>query len=206
MRRKLTIFVLLILRGLIVPTALSAQPSAIWLDVPFIKQEKDACGAASIAMIMQYWLRHQGRSADSSADAAHIQHVLYSSKAHGIYASEMEHYFQQSGFRTFTIRGEWEDLNEHLQKGRPLIVALKPGRGGDLHYVVVTGLDSSQDLVLMNDPAQRKLLKQDRPSFEREWSATGKWISSGAGGSRVQTEALSPGGALSEARSAPRSA
>ena len=175
MQRKLTIFVLLILRGLIVPTALSAQPSAIWLDVPFIKQEKDACGAASIAMIMQYWLRHQGRSADSSADAAHIQHVLYSSKAHGIYASEMEHYFQQSGFRTFTIRGEWEDLNEHLQKGRPLIVALKPGRGGDLHYVVVTGLDSSQDLVLMNDPAQRKLLKQDRPSFEREWSATGKW-------------------------------
>ncbi len=175
MRRKLTIFVLLIICGLIVPTALSAQPSAIWLDVPFIKQEKDACGAASIAMVMQYWLRQQGRAADRSADAAHIQHVLYSSKARGIYASEMEHYFQQSGFRTFTIRGEWEDLTDHLQKGRPLIVALKPGPGGDLHYVVVTGLDSSQDLVLMNDPAQRKLLKQDRSSFEREWSATGKW-------------------------------
>jgi len=165
----------LLICGIIVPTALSAQPSAVWLDVPFIKQEKDACGAASIAMVMQYWLRQQGRAADSSADATHIQHVLYSSKAHGIYASEMEHYFQQSGFRTFTIRGEWEDLNEHLQKGRPLIVALKPGAGGDLHYVVVTGLDSSQDLVLMNDPAQRKLLKQDRSSFEREWSATGKW-------------------------------
>src|SRR5947209_1840902 len=150
MQRKLTIFVLLILRGLIVPTALSAQPSAVWLDVPFIKQEKDACGAASIAMVMQYWLRQQGLAADSSADATHIQHVLYSSKAHGIYASEMEHYFQQSGFRTFTIRGEWEDLNEHLQKGRPLIVALKPGAGGDLHYVVVTGLDSSQDSVLLD--------------------------------------------------------
>ena len=165
----------LIICGFIVPTALPAQPSAVWLDVPFIKQEKDACGAASIAMVMQYWARQQGRPADSSADAAHIQHVLYSSKVHGIYVSEMEHYFQQSGFRTFTIRGEWEDLNEHLQKGRPLIVALKPGLGGDLHYVVVTGLDSSQGLVLMNDPAQRKLLKQDRSSFEREWSATGKW-------------------------------
>ena len=41
--------------------------------------------------------------------------------------------------------------------------------------MVVTGLDSSQGLVLINDPAQRKLLKQDRASFEREWSATGKW-------------------------------
>jgi ABC-type bacteriocin/lantibiotic exporter with double-glycine peptidase domain len=167
--------VLLIICGFILPAALFAQASAVWLDVPFIKQEKDACGAASIAMVMQYWSRQQGRAADSNADAADIQRVLYSSKAHGIYASEMEHYFQQSGFRTFTIRGEWKDLQEHLQKGRPLIVALKPGSGGDLHYVVVTGLDSSQGLVLMNDPAQRKLLKQDRASFEREWSATGKW-------------------------------
>ena len=169
---------LLIICGVILSSSgtLSAQPSAIWLDVPFIKQEKDGCGAASIAMVMQYWLRQEGRAADnSSADAAHIQRVLYSSNAHGIFASEMEHYFQQSGFRTFTIRGEWEDLQQHLQKGRPLIVALKPGTGGDLHYVVVTGLETSQGLVLINDPAQRKLLKQDRASFEREWSATGKW-------------------------------
>jgi ABC-type bacteriocin/lantibiotic exporter with double-glycine peptidase domain len=169
--------VLLIICGVILSSSstLSAQPSAIWLDVPFIKQEKDGCGAASIAMVMQYWLRQQHGSADSRADAARIQHVLYSSNAHGIFATEMEHYFQQSGFRTFTIRGEWGDLQQHLQKGRPLIVALKPGAGGDLHYVVVTGLDSSQSLVLINDPAQRKLLKQDRAGFEREWSATGKW-------------------------------
>jgi ABC-type bacteriocin/lantibiotic exporter with double-glycine peptidase domain len=159
-----------------VPASLPAQPpSIIWLDVPFIKQEKDGCGAASIAMVMQYWLHPQGHRADSSADAAHIQHALYSRSAHGILASDMEHYFQQSGFRTFTIRGEWEDLQQHLKKGRPLIVALKPGSGGELHYVVVTGLDSSQGSVLLNDPAQRKLLKQDRASFEREWSATGKW-------------------------------
>jgi len=26
----------------------------VWLDVPFVKQEKDGCGAASIAMVMQY--------------------------------------------------------------------------------------------------------------------------------------------------------
>src|SRR5207302_11009101 len=148
------------------PPPLSAERSALGLDVACRNRGKDACGAAGIALVMQYWLRQQGRAADSSADATHIQHVLYSSKAHGIDASEMEHYFQQSGFRTFTIRGEWEDLNEHLQKGRPLIVALKPGPGEDLHYVVVTGLDPSQGLVLMNDPAQRKLLKQDRSSFE----------------------------------------
>ncbi len=39
----------------------------------------------------------------------------------------------------------------------------------------MTGLEPEQGLVLVNDPAQRKLLKQDRSSFEREWSAAGKW-------------------------------
>src|SRR5437773_11249085 len=98
-----------------VPTPLPAQPSAVWLDVPFIKREKDACGAASIAMVMQYCARQQGRPADSRDDAADIQHVLYSGEVHGIYVSELEHYFQQRGFRTFTIGGEWAALNEHMQ-------------------------------------------------------------------------------------------
>jgi len=152
---------------------LAADLPGVWLDVPFVKQEKDGCGAASIAMVMQYWQRQQGQSAGQNSDAVQIQHALYSAKAHGIYASDMERYFREKGFRTFTIRGEWEDLKQHLDKGRPLIVALKPARSGRLHYVVVTGLE--QGIVMVNDPAQRKLLKQDRPGFEQEWSAAGKW-------------------------------
>jgi ABC-type bacteriocin/lantibiotic exporter with double-glycine peptidase domain len=155
---------------------LAADPPGIWLDVPFVKQEKDGCGAASIAMVMQYWLRQQGRTADENADAAQIQRALYSSSARGIYASDLERYFQQHGFRTFAFPGEWTDLKQHLEKGRPLIVALKPAPGRTpLHYVLVTGLEWKQGLVLVNDPAQRKLRKQDRPSFEREWGAAGKW-------------------------------
>jgi ABC-type bacteriocin/lantibiotic exporter with double-glycine peptidase domain len=154
----------------------AAVTPAIWLDVPFVSQEKNGCGAASIAMVMQYWLRQERQTPGPGADAAHIQRSLYSSQGHGIYASGMERYFQQRGFRTFAFEGEWDSLRQHLEKGRPLIVALKPASGDTpLHYLVVTGLDSEQGLVLVNDPAQRKLLKQDRSSFEREWSAAGKW-------------------------------
>ena len=96
--------------------------------------------------------------------------------AEGIYASAMERYFQQHEFRTFSFRGDWEILEEHLQKGRPLIAALKPsGSNSALHYVVVVGLDAEQKLVLLNDPARRKLFKQDLSSFEEQWSATGQW-------------------------------
>ena len=152
---------------------LAADLPGVWLDVPFVKQEKDGCGAASIAMVMQYWQAQRGQPANDTSDASQIQRTLYSAKAHGIYASDMERYFQEKGFRTFTIRGEWKDVEQHLGKGRPLIVALKPASGGALHYVVVTGLGPA--VVMVNDPAQRKLLQQDRPSFEREWSAAGKW-------------------------------
>lgn len=147
--------------------------SGVWLDVPFVNQGKNGCGAASIAMIMQYWQRQQGQAV--RADAEQIQQELYSRKAHGIYASELARYLDQHGFRTFAFRGQWSDLKEHLEKGRPLILALKPPRQADFHYVVVTGLDWGQGVVLTNDPAERKLLKRERVDFEKEWKATGSW-------------------------------
>lgn len=154
-------------------TLWAADAGGVWLDVPFIRQEKNACGAASIAMVMQYWQHQQGQP--PSADAQQIQRILYSSKGHGIYASDLESYFQQHGYRTFVFRGEWNDLKDHLSKGRPLIAALKPGGSAPLHYVVVTGVDWAQNVVLANDPAQRKLLKTDRSTFEKEWKAAGNW-------------------------------
>lgn len=153
----------------------AAQTESLWLDVPFVKQEKDGCGAASIAMVMQYWQKQAGGDVRAS-DAALIQQALYSPHAHGIYASDMERYFQQHGFRAFAFAGTWDDLRRHLEKGRPLIAALKPSPGESTrHYVVVVGLDSQQNIVLVNDAAQRKLLKEDRSSFEKEWSALGRW-------------------------------
>lgn len=151
------------------------QPGGVWLDVPFIRQEKNGCGAASIAMVMQYWSQQQ-HSSGPQADAAQIQRELYSAKAHGIYAKDLQHYFESQGYQVFAFRGDWGELRENLSKGRPLIVALKPLAGDpSLHYLVVAGIDWQQGIVLVNDPAQRKLLKEDRASFEREWDATGKW-------------------------------
>ena len=164
---------------------LAAAPAGLWLDVPFIQQEKEGCGAASAAMVMQYWLKQQAKPASTDADARQIQRALYSHPGHGIYASDLENYLQQHGFRIFVFNGTWDDLKQHLEKGRPLIAALKPASGNvPLHFVVVVGLDSEPsseqssepDIVLLNDPAQRKLLKQARSTFEKQWSATGRWL------------------------------
>ncbi len=151
------------------------QQPGVWLDVPFVRQEKNGCGAASIAMVMQYWQHQQGLPAQgATSDAGEIQRALYSPSAEGIYASSMETYFQKHGYRTFAFAGDWNVLTQHLAKGRPLIAALKPGHSS-LHYVVVVGVDPEQSVVMKNDPAERKLLKQDRSAFEKEWKAAGNW-------------------------------
>jgi predicted double-glycine peptidase len=146
----------------------AAETPALWIDVPFVKQERNGCGSASIAMVMQYWQRQQGVSPDHAPDEGQIQQSLYSKDARGIYASEMQRYFEQHAFRAFVFQGEWSDLTRHIAKGRPLIVALKPESQSELHYVVVAGVDEQRKLVLVNDPAERKLLERERQTFERE--------------------------------------
>ena len=154
----------------------AAEPPGIWLDVPFVKQERNGCGAASIAMVMQYWQRQRGKVADASSDARQVQRALYAKKAHGIYASDLGRYLQQHGFRTFAFHGEWSDLSQHLENGRPLIVALKPDSNSvALHYVVVAGIDAKRSLVFVNDPAERKLREHEWSDFRREWNAADDW-------------------------------
>ena len=161
------------LAGLFLTALLWAGDGGIWLDVPFVRQEKNGCGAASIAMILEYWQHQQHQTV--TADAAQIEKTLYSEKAHGIYASAMEHYLSNHGYQVFAFSAEWSDLETHLKKGRPLIAALKPRGQRELHYVVVAGLDFAEDVVLINDPSERKLVKQSRPEFEKEWKATDHW-------------------------------
>ncbi|WP_263366578.1 C39 family peptidase [Edaphobacter bradus] len=165
------VVLMLLLRGVL----FAAELSGIWLDIPFVKQEKNGCGPATIAMVMQYWQQQQAQPASTSADSDHILHTLRADSTRDIYASEMERYFQQNGYRTFAFSGQWADLKQQLGKGRPLIAALKPGSSRELHYVVVAGVDEEHKLVLLNDAAQRKLLKEDKSRFEQEWKATGYW-------------------------------
>ncbi len=146
---------------------LAAAAGSVWLDVPFVHQEKNGCGAAVIAMVMQYWAANGAAVSRGDAEAAAIQKQLYSSAAEGIYASAMERYLRDSGFETFLLHATQADLEEQIGKARPVIVCLRDGRS--LHYVVVAGFDQARGLVLFNDPARRKLVSLDRRTFERIW-------------------------------------
>lgn len=151
--------------------------AGVWLDVPYVKQPKDGCGAACIDMVLEYWVRKDAHFDCAIPSVQSIQQKLYSPKAHGIFAGDMEGYLRQKGLRVFTFRGDWKGLEGNLAKGRPLIVCLREGGGFDktLHYVVVVGVDPARNLVLVNDPAGKKLAMIHRTSFEKKWRGKDNW-------------------------------
>lgn len=152
-----------------------AASEGLWLDVPYVHQEKDGCGSAAVAMVMQYWIAKHAAISPDRANPIQIQRELYSREAHGIYASAIQQYLRNSGLDAFAFRGEWKDFREHIAKGRPLLVALKPGSGAALHYVVIAGVSPDDTAVIVNDPARSKLLRVNRDEFVKGWRGTDYW-------------------------------
>lgn len=146
-----------------------------WIDVPFVQQEDaNGCGVASAQMVFEYW-RKQGYPVARSAIGSPIE-TLGRDPVAGLGGSVLQSYFEQAGFQAYVFKGAWDDLSSHTAQGRPLIVSI--GGGGSsvpLHYVVVCGVDSASGIVLVNDPARRKLLALRRTDFEKGWSKSGNW-------------------------------
>jgi uncharacterized protein YvpB len=147
--------------------------SARWIDVPFVRQVRAGCGAAAIAMVMQYWVKHDSGLDAAAADAEHIDAALPASSK-GIFGNELKKYLEAHGFSAFVFNAEPRDLEQHLAKGRPVVVCLGlKGPDGPLHYAVVVGLGDAD--VTLNDPARGKLVREEREAFLRSWKVTGNW-------------------------------
>ena len=149
-----------------------AEGSNLGLDVPFVKQQGRGCGAAAISMVLQYWSRNDVNVEPSASDPEKIMQLLFSQKAGGVFASDMQKYFEDHGFRVFVFHGARSDLENHLQKGRPLIVCLNENT---LHYVVVAGIDADRNILFINDPAGKKLMQIDWAEFEKRWGVMHNW-------------------------------
>jgi predicted double-glycine peptidase len=144
-----------------------------WLDVPFVRQVRAGCGSAALAMVMQYWVKHQPGLDAAAADAERIDKALPPS-SEGISGEALKRYLEEHGFAAFVFNGELEDLRNHVAKGRPAVVCLAPkGPRAPLHFVVVVGV--GEDAMLLNDPARGKLIRERQDSFLRAWKVTGNW-------------------------------
>ena len=143
------------------------------LKVPFIHQETNGCGPATVKMVQAYCLAQGDSVAPTTRPDASAN--LLVNEEQGVLLSDMRGFWDSSGYYAFTIQGDSADLAHQISKGRVVIVALKKkGSTADLHYVVVAGLD--QRRVWLNDPAKRGPGSTDRRKFEESWTRAGKWM------------------------------
>ena len=140
--------------------------TAVSLPVPFVPQEKDACAAAALAMVLRYW--------EHPIPQAEIAAVLLEPELHGIQGSRLAAFARERGFTAIAYAGDRAQLEDYLAKGRPLIVAWRLGRNR-YHDVVVVGVDPERGDVLVHDPADGASRHVSRAAFEARWSGAGHW-------------------------------
>ncbi len=136
------------------------------LPVPFVAQEEDTCGAAALAMVLQFW------GEPSSQDA--IARELFQPELHGILGSRLADWAQKRGLTAVAYEGDMEQLRVYVDKGRPLIVAWKL-KGGRFHNVVVVGFDDQRRQVLVNDPGEGPARGVALDVFEKRWAGADHW-------------------------------
>ncbi len=147
-------------------TRLSAEAALAPLDVPYVAQDKDTCGAASLAMVMAYW----------GAPVAHetIAAALLQKELHGILGSRLAAFARARGFEALAYAGDLAHLRAYLEKGRPLIVALR-ARRGRFHNVVVIGVDAAREALIVHDPALGAARPMPIAEFDKRWAGAERW-------------------------------
>jgi ABC-type bacteriocin/lantibiotic exporter with double-glycine peptidase domain len=146
--------------------ALVALLATVQLTVPFVPQEKDTCGAASLAMVLAYW--------DVPVPHDEVAAAVVEPGESGIAGSRLEAFARDRGLFALAYEGDREQLRETLAKGRPLIVALSAGRGR-LHDVVITGFDDEKAEVLLHDPSEGRDRRLPEKAFLKRWRTSGHW-------------------------------
>ncbi len=145
------------------PAGMEDDPGWIAVrDVPLVLQEADSdCGAAALAMALNYWGVPATRQEIFEACGA---------PAGGIRAEDLRAFARKQGLKAYIIAGELSDFEKELSKRRPLIVGLvKPHATFALtHYEVVAGIHPGKGLVVTLDPAAG-WRQNTREGFLTEW-------------------------------------
>lgn len=147
------------------------EPGWIKVDeVPWIQQRADwDCGVAALSMVLRYW--------SIDRDAAVFEEVVGAAMRdeRAIRAGDLRAIARNHGADAFLFHGTMKDLEDHLAKGRPVLVGEhKPtSTGVASHYAVVVGLHPGTRRVMLLDPANG-VVETTYEGFDEEWSPTGR--------------------------------
>ncbi len=160
------------------------SPESVLVPVPLVEQREEAdCGLACLAAL----LRHHGLELDEAARAA------FPTGVDGVRAGDIRDYLEARGLRARLVHGTLDDarpagLLRVLDLGLPALVALSSPDGQRSHFVLVTGYDPTQRMVVLMDPViGTAFVPFDR--FDPPWASAGRLMLVVAPGRRADPAA-----------------
>lgn len=132
--------------------------------VPFVKQDSQYCGPASLSSVLSYY----GDPVDQQA----IGRDTYCEKLKGALITDLENFARNRGFKTRSERGTLEDIRSAVSKGMPVIVLVDQGFWvvSQPHYLVVFGYD---DAGFTAHDGYQASQRYPYPDFQKIWTKAG---------------------------------
>ncbi|MCX6545827.1 MAG: C39 family peptidase [Acidobacteria bacterium] len=151
--------------------ASASEPSNVHalLDVPYVSQTPELCGGAAVAMVLRYW----GERGVFPQDFA----SFVGAGDGGILTGALTSAVRNRGWQAFVVPAG-EDvghlrIRSEIDRGRPLIALIEVGTR-TYHYVVIVG--TTDQAVVIHDPARAPFRVMPWAEFDRAWAGTGKWM------------------------------
>jgi hypothetical protein len=139
------------------------------LDVPYLSQTPALCGGAAVAMLMRYW----GQRDVFPQDFA----TLVGPGEGGILTGALASAVRGRGWQAVVVAVAGEDararIRSEIDQGRPIIALIEVGPH-TYHYVVIVG--STDQQVVLHDPARAPFRVLPWADFDKAWVATGRWM------------------------------
>ena len=138
------------------------------ITAPFFPQEKNQCGPASLASILQFY------GIETTPDE--ISNEIYLPRIKGTLNIDLVFYARSKGMNAEAYHGDMADLKKRISEERPLLLFLNLGLkvfpAG--HYIVVTGFDDKDKIIYAHSGSER-----DKPirysEFIRAWERGDFW-------------------------------
>jgi ABC-type bacteriocin/lantibiotic exporter with double-glycine peptidase domain len=136
------------------------------LEVPAIRQSRERCGPAALAMVLRYY--GAGPAAIAEAERA------YDPVLRGALITDLAAAARRAGFRAAVESPEEEALFDLLRQRTPPLLLYERGMGpiGRGHYGVLVGWDPARRSFVLNDGGAHPR-RLDRDDLMRRWHAAG---------------------------------
>ena len=133
--------------------------------VPFEKWlERNYCGPACLAMVLNYWDETRSFSQRKITDE------IYDAKSQATYNSELVLYPRSKGFECYSFQGNLRILKDVVGKDIPVIVLTKAVKQlAKGHYRVVIGFDDDEDQIIFHDPYFGDRIAMTSKDFMKVW-------------------------------------